>query len=133
MRQFTVPGTPVAKGRPRVTKWGAYTPEKTVNYENLVQFSYIEKYKDTDPLEGYLKIEMYFFMPILESTSKKRKKLMVERKILPDKKPDLDNMMKSIADSLNGIAYKDDKQILEAHIYKFYAEEPRAEVIITKI
>lgn len=133
MRQFIVPGTPVAKGRPRVTKWGAYTPEKTVNYENLVQFSYIEKYKDVDPLEGYLKIEMYFFMPILESTSKKRKKLMVERKILPDKKPDLDNMMKSIADSLNGIAYKDDKQILEAHIYKFYAEEPRAEVIITKI
>ena len=126
-------GTPVAKGRPRVTKWGAYTPEKTVNYENLVQFSYLQQYKGFEPLEGYLKVEIYFFMPIVQSTSKKRKQLMIERKILPDKKPDIDNMIKSITDALNGIAYADDKQVVEVHAYKYYSEEPQAVVMISSI
>ncbi|MBU5424983.1 RusA family crossover junction endodeoxyribonuclease [Tissierella pigra] len=133
MREFTVPGPPVAKGRPRLGKYTTYTPEKTVNYENLVQFSYLQKYKNTEPMEGYLKIEMIFFMPIPKSTSKKRKELMLQRKILPDKKPDYDNMAKAISDALNNIAYKDDNQIVEAHIYKFYCDEPRAEVFIENI
>lgn len=133
MREFTVPGPPVAKGRPRVGKFGTYTPEKTVNYENLVQFSYLQKYKNAEPMEGYLKIEMIFFMPIPKSTSKKRKELMLQRKILPDKKPDYDNMAKAISDALNNITYKDDNQIVEAHIYKFYSDEPRAEVFIENI
>lgn len=133
MRKFTIPGTPVAKGRPRVTKWGTYTPEKTVNYENLVQFSYLQEYKGFEPMEGYLKVEAYFFMPIVKSTSKKNRQLMLERKILPDKKPDVDNMIKSITDSLNEIAYADDKQIVEVHAYKFYAEEPEAVIMISTI
>ncbi len=126
-------GTPVSKGRPRVTKWGAYTPEKTVNYESLVQFSYLQQYKDYEPLEGYLKIEIYFLMPILKSTSKKNRQLMIERKILPSKKPDIDNCIKSITDALNGIAYTDDNQIVEVHAYKYYSEEPQAVVMISNI
>lgn len=133
MRVFTIYGQPVAKGRPRLGKWGTYTPEKTVNYENLVKLSYIEQYKGFELMEGYLKIEMYFFMQIPKSTSNKKRELMLQRKILPDKKPDYDNMAKAITDALNGVAYIDDNQVVEAHIYKFYAEEPRAEVFITKI
>ena len=45
MRKFEVMGTPVAKGRPKFARRGnfvsTYTPEKTVNYENLVQ---LDKY-----------------------------------------------------------------------------------------
>ena len=133
MRKFEVMGTPVAKGRPRVTKWGAYTPEKTVNYENLVQFSYLQEYKNTDPLEGYLKMEIAFYMPIPKSTSKKNRELMIGWKLLPDKKPDIDNMIKSITDALNELAYQDDKQIIEVHAYKYYAEQPRAIVMISNI
>lgn len=35
MRTFIIYGQPVAKGRPRLGKWGTYTPEKTVNYETF--------------------------------------------------------------------------------------------------
>ena len=35
--QFTVPGVPVGKGRPRVTRYGTYTPEKTRAYEEKVR------------------------------------------------------------------------------------------------
>ncbi len=133
MRKFEVLGAPVGKARPRVTKWGTYTPKKTVNYENLVKFSYLQKYGGRDPLEGYLRLTIRFYMPIVKSTSKKNRALMLEGKILPDKMPDIDNMVKSIADALNGIAYEDDKQVIELHAYKYYSNLPRAEVEIEKI
>ena len=64
---------------------------------------------------------------------KQVKELMKENKIRPTKKPDFDNISKVIADSLNGIAYKDDAQIVSAIFQKYYSDEPRVEVTITKI
>jgi hypothetical protein len=44
------------------------------------------------------------------------------------KKPDSDNVVKVVADSLNGIAYRDDVQLVDVSMRKFYAERPRVEV-----
>ena len=45
-RTLTIPGEPVAKGRPRVTNRGiTYTPPKTKNYETLVQELYWAKHQ----------------------------------------------------------------------------------------
>jgi len=129
---LTILGTPVAKGRPRVTRWGAHTPEATVNYENLVKECYMIQGEGVR-LEGALKVSINLFFPIAESTSKKRKKLMVDGGIRPQKKPDADNCIKSICDALNELAYRDDKQIVEVHAHKFYAEQPRAEVVISEM
>ncbi|WXL80106.1 RusA family crossover junction endodeoxyribonuclease [Clostridium perfringens] len=41
----------------------------------------------------------------------------------PRKKPDADNIGKIILDSLNGIAYKDDSQIIELSVIKSYTED----------
>ena len=43
--------------------------------------------------------------------SKKRRLDMLEGKELPLKKPDMDNIVKVVADALNGVAYHDDTQI----------------------
>ena len=133
MRDFTIMGQPVAKGRPRITKRGSYTPEKTVNYENLVKYSYIDKYKDTEVLESALGIEIKFYFQIPKSTSKKNRELMLKGEILPTKKPDIDNCIKIITDALNTIAYKDDNQIVVVHACKYYSNEPRAEVTIEEL
>lgn len=133
MRKFTIIGQPVAKGRPRVTKWGSYTPEKTVNYENLVKYSYIDKYKDIEVLESALGIEIKFYFQIPKSTSKKNRELMLKGELLPTKKPDIDNCIKIVTDALNTIAYKDDNQVVVVHAYKYYSDEPRAEVTIKEL
>lgn len=133
LRTFTVPGPPVAKGRPRLGKYTTYTPTKTVNYENLVQFSYIEKYKGSEPLEGDLKLEIVFYFPIPKRTSKKDRQLMIDGKIKHNKRPDIDNCIKSITDALNNIAYKDDSQIVAVVAIKLYSDEPRAEVFIENV
>lgn len=133
MIDFIVPGSPVAKGRPRVGKYGTYTPDKTVNYENLVQFSYLEKYKQAHLLEGPLKLTINFDFPIPKSTSKKNRELMLLGEIRPTKKPDIDNCIKAITDALNNLAYKDDSQIVEIAACKWYEEEPKVCVKIEVI
>ena len=50
--------------------------------------------------------------------------------IIEVKKPDADNVVKIIADSLNEIAYKDDTQIVDCMVRKFYGEDPKVVVII---
>lgn len=129
MLKLIIPGEPVAKGRPRVTKWGTYTPEKTKNYETLVkELFYIEHGQAL--LEGQLEINIKAYFSIPKSTSKKNKNLMLAGKIRPTKKPDADNILKIIGDALNDLAYKDDKQIVVASIEKFYSEKPLVHIRI---
>lgn len=52
----------------------------------------------------------------------------------PRKKGDLDNYMKLLLDSLNSIAFEDDKQIVEIHAYRYDDKRnPRAEVTVRPI
>ena len=132
MIKLVIPGEPVAKGRPRVTKWGTYTPEKTKNYETLVKELFYIKHGQT-LLEGPLKMKVQAYFTIPKSTSKKKKELMKTGELRPTKKPDLDNILKIIGDALNEIAYQDDKQIISASIEKYYSEEPRVEIEIREV
>ena len=130
--KFIVEGIPIGKGRPRVTRNGTYTPKKTKDYEKLVQWSCKNKYKG-DPLKAPIRIDIRLYMYIPKNTSKVRLKRKLAGEILPTKKPDWDNMAKAITDALNGIAYEDDNQVVEAHVYKYFSDNPRAEVIIREL
>lgn len=55
------------------------------------------------------------------------------RLMFPTKKPDIDNIAKSILDALNKLAYRDDTQVVTLHMEKHYAENPRVEVEIEEI
>lgn len=128
---FTIMGKPMGKQRPKVTKWGTHTPEDTVNYETLVKMIYQQKIHKV--LEGPLKIYIDAYYQIAKSTSKKKKNLMLVDKIRPTRKPDLDNIAKIICDALNTIAYKDDSQIVEMSVRKFYSEVPRVVVVLKEL
>lgn len=129
---FTIPGTPVAKSRPRFASRGrfmqAYTPEKTLNYENLVKISY-----PGGKLSGAIEATIYLFFPIPKSTSKKKAEDMRSLRILHTKKPDADNCVKAILDALNNIAYDDDSQVAMVRAYKYYSDEPKADVVLAEI
>lgn len=99
----------------------------------FVKWSYIEEHSKKDMLIGDLALEVDFYFQIPKSTSKKNKELMNRKVIRHNKKPDLDNCIKLIADALNTIAYKDDNQIVEVRAYKYYSDEPRVEVCIKEV
>jgi Holliday junction resolvase RusA-like endonuclease len=125
---MTIPGQPVAKGRPRVCKWGTYTPEKTVNYETLVKELYI--FNKLPKLSGQLRMEIKAYFGIPKSASALKRIMMSTGQIRPVKRPDLDNLIKIIADALNTIAYDDDSQIITVTADKYYSAAPRVEITI---
>lgn len=127
--KIIIPGIPVAKGRPRVSRWGTYTPEKTVNYENLVKLSYMQQVNEK-PLDGALTMELDLYFPIPKSYTKKKKIQIEVGELKYMKKPDIDNCIKSILDALNGLAFTDDNQIYKVTATKNYSKDPRAEVRI---
>lgn len=134
--KFTILGNPSGKGRPRFsTQTGrAYTPKKTVMYENLVRTEYgIQCGNFMFADDSMLDMRILAFYEIPKSTSKKKRALMLNGMIRPTKKPDMDNVVKIIADSLNKVAYRDDTQIVDCQCRKFYSDTPRVEVIISQL
>lgn len=130
---ITIPGEPIAKARPRMTKNGhTYTPKRTVDYERMVQTLFHSEH-GSPKLEGpiLLQLDLYFGIP--KSRSKAARERMQQGQERPTKRPDLDNCLKAVCDALNGIAYKDDSQIVGAVIQKFWADEPRVEIEIKKL
>lgn len=128
---FEIVGEPQGKGRPRFSTRGGfvktYTPEKTASYENFVKICYLNKYKG-QKLDGEIIAEIIAYFPIPKSFSKKKRSEAIEGKIMPTKKPDTDNIAKTILDSLNGIAFEDDKQVVALLVKKLYGEEAKVVV-----
>lgn len=131
--RFTIPGEPCGKCRPRVVHNGnfsrAYTPEKTVNYETLAKLEFQRQ------CGGYIdgvavRMEIIARFSIPKSTSKRKARAMEAGEIYPAKKPDCDNIIKIVCDALNGIAYKDDAQIIAVSLEKRYAQIPGVDVRI---
>lgn len=133
---FTIPGEPCAQGRPHFSTQDGYfraiDPEKSRNYKAFVKYIAAKEADDQGWLytELPIKVNIKAYLPIPSSKSKKFKADAIAGIERPTKKPDVDNLFKSITDAMSGILYKDDKQIVSATIGKWYAEEPRAEVHI---
>ena len=133
--EFTIPGEPKGKQRPRVTMRNgyafAYTPDQTVNYENLVKLCYTNIHRKE--LCGPIRADITAYYSIPKSTSKTKRGLMVVGEIKNVKKPDCDNLAKIVLDSLNGLAYHDDSQVCELTVKKLYADKPRVVVSLTEL
>ncbi|HBH3214186.1 TPA: RusA family crossover junction endodeoxyribonuclease [Clostridioides difficile] len=130
---FTIDGEPIGKERPRfnLSTKRTYTPNKTRDYEELIRWLYQSKVKHC--FTGYIKMTLRCYYSIAKSNSKKVKEQKRNNVLRPNKKPDIDNVVKIIADSLNEIAYKDDTQIVEVVASKYYSDKPRVEVILEDV
>lgn len=128
---FEVPGTPVAKQRPRTTRTGhTYTPQQTVMYENLVKTCFIQKYPCHEPTDLPVSVSIIAVYPIPKSWSKKEQIKAANQERFPHKN-DWDNVAKAVCDSLNGVFYKDDSQVFDGSVCKRYGDRPRVVVMLT--
>jgi Holliday junction resolvase RusA-like endonuclease len=69
-----------------------------------------------------VELTIHFFFPIPKNTSLKRRIKMLKGEILPDKRPDEDNLAYLVSNALQGIIYDDDKRVCVKHVYKKYGE-----------
>lgn len=138
MITLTIPGEPMGKQRARVVRSRAgfpvaYTPAKTKNYETLVRELFATEHPDFEPLHGPIYMLVYSYHSIPKSTSKKKASEMAKHIIRPTKKPDGDNIWKICADSLTGLAFLDDANIVCGKFYKWYARKPRVTIVIGEV
>lgn len=130
---FNVPGAPMGKQRPRHNRYtnATYTPEKTKNREKEIVLYYRQKYCGYKfPKEIFLELVVVAYIPIPKRTPKAVKEKMRSCIIMPTVKPDGDNILKLVADALNGVAYDDDRQIVKMSVTKYYGEKPSTTVFI---
>ena len=139
---FFVPGPPQGKARARTVRgfYGrstTYTPAKTVVYEGAIRSAFRNAAKtqrggdaaalvQPEPVIGKgvpVRIRIEAFFKPAARTTRKQYALIQAGKLFPIRKPDVDNIVKVVADALNGVAYKDDAQVIEFAACKAYSHE----------
>ena len=132
--KIIVDGKPRGKDRPRFARKGkyicTYNSKQTQEYQSKVKIKAIEQCNSIidKNYSGKLKVLIKAFFKPNKSISKKQYKLLIGQPYL--KKPDIDNIAKIILDSLNNVAYKDDNQVYDLKVYKYYDEKERVEIYL---
>lgn len=122
--QFIVKGKPQGKKRPRFSSIShtIYTPSETQTYEHQIAMAFKAGGGRCIPTGQCVAVAVTAFFPVPKSYGKGKRKACIEGDIRPDKKPDIDNVLKVVLDALNGLAYDDDKQVIEAICRKYYTD-----------
>ena len=135
--QFEVAGEPIAKGRARAFvrngHVGHYTPDKTAKYENLVKLCAMQAMAGRQPGTMPVEISVIAKIGIGKSWSKKRQADALAGNEFPTKRPDLDNIVKSATDGMNGVVFVDDSLIVHISAIKIWSDCPGLEVDVREI
>jgi Holliday junction resolvase RusA-like endonuclease len=134
MFQFEIHGPPIAQKQTRFTcpcgKGRCYDPSAKDKAQMQWQ---IKPFAPEVPLTGPIELTIAFFIPIPKGVSKAVREQMINRVILPDKKPDEDNLAYLVTNALKEIVYDDDKRVCAKHVYKFYGLEPKTVIRVRPI
>lgn len=135
-----IPGAPIGKARPRVTRAGrTYTPARTAEHEDRIrkEAAAVASMRSPDgspmaPMQGPLICNIVCQMPIPKSWPKARREDAQRFGRWHTGKPDADNLAKAVLDALNGILYEDDSQVVMLAVTKRYAKaEPGTTVTLS--
>jgi len=136
MARIVVAGHPVAKGRGRAvsTQNGPriYTPKATANFEQDVRQEARAAMNGATPFYGPVFVRFLAVFVPPASWPKWRREAALAGTLQHVGKPDIDNLVKSAQDALNGIVFADDGQIFEMILRKEYGENPRIEVTVSE-
>lgn len=131
--EWTVHGEPKPKRTGKICTTGRFArlvmdeatrqAEQDFGYQSL-------KYKPPKPLEGPLRLTLRLYRAKGMPKTKKGRAAALAGEIRPITKPDNSNALKLAEDSLNGIFFLDDAQIVSNIVEKYYSDIPRTEVIL---
>ena len=127
---------PIPASRPRVTRWGTYYGKRYKEFKEEMKekTSYEDRHNTMNTiiwLDGLIFADMTFFIPMAVSWSKKKKSL--KNGEFCDNNADLDNYEKAILDSLNGIYFTDDRQIVSQKSQKIWADKGKIKIILREV
>lgn len=123
---IVIPGVPVARQRPRFSRFGTY--DKQSDIKEFYRLSIFPQLPRNFKVIGTpITLKLIFEMPIPSTTSKKKKTLLIGKPHI--KKPDIDNLYKML-DAYNGVLWLDDSLIHRVTMEKIYSEIPKTTLMI---
>lgn len=112
-------GAVVAKERPRAGKSGKfYTPTETRKFEAAIKKWGMAQ--DMQPVAYPMSVRIV----VRDQTDDPLIRVLGAANVSYAAHKDLDNLAKSVLDGLNGVLYKDDKQIVDLHVSRRYGKRP---------
>lgn len=127
---FVVEGEPIPKARARVTRFGAYTPQKTKAYQDALAYAGKVAMEFNSPVHTALVVTVEACLVPPRPWSAAKRQRACTGVIMPAVRPDADNYLKTVMDGLNGIVWRDDSQIVQATITKRYSDIPLLRVMV---
>lgn len=125
---FIVPGIPVAWARARTHGKIHFTPGKQRMAMSDIKTIAYHFMGDQPLMDGPLSMMIFAVWPWPKSWSEKKKKKQGAH--YKTSKPDADNVGKIVSDSLNGIVFGDDAQVVDLRVIKQYGLTAQTRVVI---
>jgi len=129
---LTVTGHPVAKGRGRAVQTPngprIYTPKKTAQFEQDVRQVARAEMQYADPMYGPVSIVFKAFFAPPSSWPNWKQEAALAGALAHTAKPDVDNLVKTAQDAMNGIVFVDDQNIFRMFVLKGYSTSPHISV-----
>ena len=128
--EFTVLGNPKALKRHRTFRRGNFVGQYDPSVKEKDDFLVLaHQHAPPQPIDVPVKLRVEFLFARPKSHYRKGI-LKQDAPITHIGRPDIDNLIKFIMDSLNGVYWKDDSIIYDIVSSKYYDEIPRTDVII---
>lgn len=133
MLRVTVPGTPAPQGsKKHVGNGRMIESSKALRpWRRHVTETVTQALGDWELTKDPIKVKIYFQLQRPESVSNPKRKSWREHPIV---KPDLDKLARAILDSLTGVVYVDDSQVIKLTVEKQYVEAlPTTTIIVENL
>ena len=137
--RVTIPGAPVAQGRPRLTTVNgfarAYDPAKSLSWKGAAQVHMLSAMRQAgaQPFEGPVEVAILAVFSCPVSSYRKREP---RSRRWNDGRPDSENIAKAVMDAGSGVLYRDDAQVARLRVEKVVGaqgEPARVEVMVRAI
>lgn len=132
---FDVLGAPRGKNRPRFGNGRTYTDKETTLAENEIRAAWREAGALRVPDGLAISMEIWLYTERPAGHFKKDGSLSAEgaRHLCPRRKPDVDNAAKLVMDALNGLAYRDDVDIVHLHVWRAWSTPAATRIVIQPV
>ena len=129
---FTLLGEPKAWSRAAKQKTGGQYYDSNTGYKSNILDQLFKQFPEEWKITiNPVSIKMLAYKAIPKKYKGHNALLAEMGFIRPDNKPDVDNYAKNIQDALNSFFYKDDSQVIDLNVSKYYSFKPRIELEIT--
>ena len=123
MKQYhiTIPGKPFPLQRPRFSNGHTFDPQANRDAKQVI--AQLGRLEIPEPLQGPVVMELTFYKQRPKAHRKRTGELTKNAPVhwAGKKRDDIDNLIKTVLDGLNGVAFEDDGQVMQLTAEKRYA------------